>query len=263
MATEAERHHLLAPEERPSSSDGRASDTLIARKLPSKHAWSKHLRFYVLIFSLQFVTNLGFYLADLPVIRLFERKICQVHYGSTDDIAEENCKVPDIQNRLAFIFELRNAFNAMPGRISNCMVVYVLTPSLGLLLSLWYGGLVDRYGRKPIIAWNYVGETLSLAWVLLICEYLRQVPADLVVADLSDFSQVLPPFQHHQRLYGLQRDFTSSEVDTTCCCHTTILCSQIWRTRCTGKAFWFHLLLYYARRNSGRDVPVTPFASIY
>lgn len=120
MDTEPEGQQLLKPEERPNSRDGRtsniASNTFIPRKLPSKRACSKHLPFYVLIFSLQFVTNIEFYFTDLSFVRLSERKICQVHYGSTDDIAEERCKLSDIQNRLALILELMNAFNAIPGR---------------------------------------------------------------------------------------------------------------------------------------------------
>ena len=116
MATEPEAQHLLAHEERANSRDVLSSNTSIPRKLPSKRVWVKHLRFYVLIFTLQFITNFSFYLYDLPYVRLFERKICQVHYGSTDDIAEERCKLPDIQNRLAFILELMNTFNAIPSR---------------------------------------------------------------------------------------------------------------------------------------------------
>lgn len=103
-----------------------ALNTLVHCNLPSRSAWRKHLRFYVLIFSLQFVTNLGFYLSALPLVRLFEREICQHYYGSTDDIAEAMCKLPAIQDKLAYILELKDAFDALPGQKS---VVHSLQPS--------------------------------------------------------------------------------------------------------------------------------------
>lgn len=116
MATKVEHQPLLAPEpESASSRESAAVNTSTDQNLPRKNAWRQQLRFYILIFALQFITNFGFYLSDLPIVRLFERKLCQLHYDSTAEFAEASCKLPVIQNRLAFILELMNAFNAVPG----------------------------------------------------------------------------------------------------------------------------------------------------
>lgn len=119
MAIEVENQPFIVPKsESTGGKEFPALNTPIHRNLPPRSAWRKHLRFYILIFALQFVTNLGFYLSDLPLVRLFERKICQNHYGSTDDLAETMCKLPPIQDKLAYILELKNAFDALPGQIA-------------------------------------------------------------------------------------------------------------------------------------------------
>jgi MFS family permease len=39
----------------------------------------------------------------------------------------------------------------------------------GLLTSVIYGFLSDRYGRRPILILACIGEALGLIWVLLLC----------------------------------------------------------------------------------------------
>jgi hypothetical protein len=75
-----------------------------------------------ILFALVFVTNFSVYLIEIPLIRLLERSICLQHLTSspTDlktptDIDEEQCKVPVIQDKLAFVLGLRVAFDALPG----------------------------------------------------------------------------------------------------------------------------------------------------
>ncbi|MCJ1346999.1 hypothetical protein MMC31_005219 [Peltigera leucophlebia] len=116
----------------------------------SRSAWPKHLRFYVLIFSLQFVTNLGFYLSALPLVRLFEREICQHYYGSTDNIAEAMCKLPASQDKLAYILELKDAFDALPGQKS---VVHSLQPSNLLDQAFFYLYGFSHIKAPPEILW--------------------------------------------------------------------------------------------------------------
>lgn len=119
MAAEIESQPLLVPDfESAGERQFPALSTPIHYRLPTRSAWRKHLRFYILIFSLQFVTNFGFYLSDLPLVRLFERQICQGHHGSTDEIPEAMCKSPAIQDKLAYILELKNALDALPGSSS-------------------------------------------------------------------------------------------------------------------------------------------------
>lgn len=171
MSAEIESQPLLDPDfENAGERQFPALNKPIHRNLPTKKAWCKHLRFYILIFILQFITNFGFYLSDLPLVKLFERQICQGYYGSKDEIPEMKCKLSAIQDKLAYILELKNALDALPGQRSMNSACSRLRFSTGLFLSLWYGSLANKYGRKPIIAWNYFGEVLSLGWILLICE---------------------------------------------------------------------------------------------
>ncbi|KAL9098393.1 MAG: hypothetical protein Q9163_005939 [Psora crenata] len=166
MSAEIESQPLLDPDfENAGERQFPALNKPIHRNLPTKKAWRKHLRFYVLIFILQFITNFGFYLSDLPLVKLFERQICKSYYGSKDEIPEVKCKLSAIQDKLAYILELKNALDALPA----------------LFLSLWYGALANKYGRKPIIAFNYFGELFSLGWILLIYVVTE---ADRIIAPL-------------------------------------------------------------------------------
>lgn len=85
-------------------------------ELQLSSAWRKHLRFYISIFALVFTTNLGGYLSDLPLVRLFERKICRDYLGSIADENEAACKISSVQDRLAYITELKPAFDSIPGQ---------------------------------------------------------------------------------------------------------------------------------------------------
>lgn len=108
--------------------------------------------------------DIGAYLADPPMTRIFEANLCYKYYLEQDPsviedgtIPEELCKVDIVQQRLASIFGWQEMFNALPG----------------LLLAVPFGTLADRIGRKWIFAASLVGIVLSYAWTLLICKCTR------------------------------------------------------------------------------------------
>ncbi|EUC43341.1 hypothetical protein COCMIDRAFT_101075 [Bipolaris oryzae ATCC 44560] len=123
-----------------------------------------------LIFVLVAFIDIGAYLADPPMTRIFEANLCYKYYleqdpsviGGDGTIPEELCKVDIVQQRLASIFGWQEMFNALPG----------------LLLAVPFGTLADRIGRKWIFAASLVGIVLSCAWTLLIC-YLKTLPLQL------------------------------------------------------------------------------------
>ena len=123
-----------------------------------------------LICALITFIDIGAYLADPPMTRIFEANLCYKYYleqdpsviGGDGTIPEELCKVDIVQQQLASIFGWQEMFNALPG----------------LLLAVPFGTLADRVGRKWIFAASLLGIVFSYAWILLIC-YLKNLPLQL------------------------------------------------------------------------------------
>lgn len=44
--------------------------------------------------------------------------------------------------------------------------------SAGLLTALWYGSVVDRYGRRLVLTLSLSGSVLALLWLVAICKFL-------------------------------------------------------------------------------------------
>lgn len=111
------------------------------------------------IYALAILSNFVFYCTELPLLRLTENKICYSHLGVHASghflghaIGESQCKIPEIQDALAFFIGAKTAFDALPP----------------LLTSLWYGKMADRVGRRTVIALACTGELLNLLWVLFV-----------------------------------------------------------------------------------------------
>ncbi|KAK8085890.1 major facilitator superfamily transporter [Apiospora hydei] len=102
----------------------------------------------------------------VAVVRLLELGICREQYlqdngnadtllGNGDFIPEHLCKSPEIQERLAHL----------RGYLSSLEAV------VGLLLTLPYGLVVERWGERFIAGINVVGYMLSCAWLAVVCYY--------------------------------------------------------------------------------------------
>lgn len=90
-------------------------------KLSTVIGWVAQYRVYVCIFLLKFCMTFYIYIFELPLVRLVERAICQTYYKSLpsnpdwQDVDEAMCKLPVIQDKLAYIMGFRLTFNAIPG----------------------------------------------------------------------------------------------------------------------------------------------------
>lgn len=115
------------------------------------------------LFSL--VADMGGSMVDTPDVRMLEMAVCRDYYRSHNAtvigpppqsyVPEKLCKVPQIQNNLAYLRAIRSLLMTIPG----------------LLLTLPYGRLADRIGRKPVMLLGMTGQVLNYFWVLFICRH--------------------------------------------------------------------------------------------
>ncbi|KAI4945091.1 hypothetical protein J4E91_008068 [Alternaria rosae] len=134
---------------------------------PTKKPW---VLLVVLIFIIVAVVDVGSYLAEPPLTRLFEENLCLKYYREQDpsvidgdgNIPEQLCKVDVVQQRLATIFGWQEMFSAIPG----------------ILLAVPYGTWADKIGRKWIVTASLAGLDLGFIWVMVIT-YFKSLPLQL------------------------------------------------------------------------------------
>ncbi|KAK3196983.1 hypothetical protein GRF29_1536g187778 [Pseudopithomyces chartarum] len=125
------------------------------------------------LFSL--VADMGGSMVDTPDVRMLEMAVCRDYYRSHNAtvigpppqsyVPEKLCKVPQIQNNLAYLRAIRSLLMTIPG----------------LLLTLPYGRLADRIGRKPVMLLGMTGQVLNYFWVLFICYFHEILPTRAVL----------------------------------------------------------------------------------
>lgn len=128
------------------------------------------------------VTCLGIFLwvlsgtlALVPITRLAEDILCRRHYQDLEPhqfsdvlgngVDERDCKIPEVQSRMAFLF----AF------------AFMLNGVVGLLVAFPFGVLADR-ARKPVYVLGAIGQSLNVGWSLLVFYCWQTLPIELVVA---------------------------------------------------------------------------------
>ena len=127
---------------------------------PHKSTKKPWVLLVVLIFIIVAVVDVGAYLAEPPLTRLFEENLCLKYDREQDpsvidgdgSIPEQLCKVDVVQQRLATIFGWQDMFSAIPG----------------ILLAVPYGTWADKIGRKWIVTASLVGLDLAFVWVMVI-----------------------------------------------------------------------------------------------
>ncbi|KAI5855417.1 major facilitator superfamily domain-containing protein [Tricharina praecox] len=105
-----------------------------------------------------------------PRIRLLESSICRTHYG-LPSVPEAECKIPDVQRRLAYI--------------RGWQVFFEATPVMALAIP--WGALADRVGRKKVLAVNFVGCAIHIAWFALVCNPGSNIAIEWVWASALAF----------------------------------------------------------------------------
>jgi len=142
----------------------------------SSDGLSRETKIIICVLCLQFLISFAKHIIEVPTIRLFEIAICNRYYRDSQaleqsifkgkHIDERKCKIPQIQNDLAFLVGWRFAFDALPG----------------LLTALIYGRLADRIGRRIVLSLSCLGLLCSLLWMVVVCYANEVLPVKLAWA---------------------------------------------------------------------------------
>ncbi|GAD93456.1 hypothetical protein PVAR5_2066 [Paecilomyces variotii No. 5] len=154
-----------------------------------------------------FFTNFAIFLSVPPQTKIFENIICRKMYGDSalhphpgDD---DRCRGALVQSELARINGWKTTSEALPS----------------ILLSVAYGTLADRIGRKPCLQLCTLGMLLSEVWTRVVCIWSDTLPLRLVwvsgllraigggepVIDSIMCVMVMDVFEEHNRAVALLR----------------------------------------------------------
>ncbi|KAH8668752.1 major facilitator superfamily domain-containing protein [Xylariales sp. PMI_506] len=169
-----------------SSGGKRKTNKPLLRRL--RRAWSwwprlqlKQPRHIALLTCLSiFLWVLSGSMAIIPATRVAEDVFCRRFYerqqggpgGSVSavmssgdgDIPEERCKNPEIQSQMAYLFSF----------------TFTLDSLVGLLVAFPFSVLADR-ARKPIYVLGTFGQSLNVAWTLLVLYGYRTLRVELIL----------------------------------------------------------------------------------
>lgn len=117
----------------------------------------------VVCLLIYFTMGVGVFISSTSRLRLFESILCRQHYeqdpslvSEVGDIPEDLCKVAVVQSKLAGLLGWQSLFDNL----------------VGLICTLPFGELADKFGQKRILVLSFLGQTLSWIWVLIVCKWL-------------------------------------------------------------------------------------------
>ncbi|KAF6790376.1 major facilitator superfamily transporter, partial [Colletotrichum musicola] len=152
---------LLAHPPEPEPETPAASPPATAGVAATRHP--KFLRAIIVIFSICFVSEIGTSLIGTADTRLFEMAVCRDYYRERDPsvigepplsyVDEGLCKAKEIQTRLAYLRATRGLVMTLPG----------------IFLTLPYGHLSDKIGRKVVFFLTLLGQVLDMLATAAIC----------------------------------------------------------------------------------------------
>ncbi|KAI4140055.1 MAG: hypothetical protein LQ340_007931 [Diploschistes diacapsis] len=119
----------------------------------------RQLLFIVLLVFIAICIDIGASMLVAPMQRIYESIICRDYYrehdptmiGKDREVEEGLCKVPHVQLELAKLRAWLGLMESLPG----------------LVLTIPYGILADRIGRKPVALMALAGYLMDLAWLLM------------------------------------------------------------------------------------------------
>ncbi|ODH45312.1 hypothetical protein ACO22_00190 [Paracoccidioides brasiliensis] len=131
--------------------------TFASNHVPDSTASSQRklrMRLTVVLFAIVLAFETGGSMLSAPMTRIFESITCQRYYEQHDKskigkdgyIPEELCKNKEIQREVAIVKGYGELFDALSG----------------VLLSMPYGLLADKYGRKPVFCICIPGFVLNM-----------------------------------------------------------------------------------------------------
>ncbi|KAJ9244771.1 hypothetical protein DTO169E5_1592 [Paecilomyces variotii] len=130
---------------------------------------SQKLTVMIAASTLILAMDFGFYLTAAPQIKIFESIVCHNYLavigkppGTT--LTEDICKSEPVQSELALVNGWKDTSDVLPG----------------ILFSVPYGVLADRWGRKPVLLLGILGTLLGESWVRVVCLYPSVLPLRLV-----------------------------------------------------------------------------------
>lgn len=170
-------HHDGYPEDEPSEDDPSEDEPL----LPASPEVKPSIPFpptpsprpiIALLTGVTFILNFGGFIMTMPLTRVCEDIICQHYYANLSEpspprpISEALCKGDPVQSELAIVIGGKFFTTCLPS----------------LALSIPYGLLADRIGRKPVFLLSMAGSLLSELSGLAILWWWRVFPLRLIWA---------------------------------------------------------------------------------
>nr|XP_036589095.1 MFS multidrug transporter [Colletotrichum truncatum]KAF6800737.1 MFS multidrug transporter [Colletotrichum truncatum] len=154
-------------ETEPLLQDGNSLSDVSEQDIPNGHSvGSKNIRsFFLCIFALELCVKFAVTLLELPMIGLVELMVCQRYPNvGAQDIHDEACKIPIVQNKLAQIIGYKTTLDALP-----C-----------LLTVLPYGYISNFRGRRFVILLQISGRLLALCWIVIVGFFSGNPPPQLI-----------------------------------------------------------------------------------
>lgn len=127
----------------------------------------------ILITLFIFTVYFGASLAEIPSLQITEDIICRQFYENVREgrlidlhgtIGQHPCKEDEIQNELNLVITVENFLDAIPG----------------MLLTIPYGLLADRIGRKRVCGIALVGLLMKMCWDISVLWFWKTFPIRLV-----------------------------------------------------------------------------------
>ncbi|KAE8448084.1 hypothetical protein EG329_009849 [Mollisiaceae sp. DMI_Dod_QoI] len=126
-----------------------------------------------IILLVLFILSFGSYLMTVPGLRIYEDIICHHYYdriqgvghvGLEGEIDESMCKGDEVQKELSIVMAGLLVVGAIPS----------------LVMTIPYGLLADRIGRKPVFMLAIIGLVLCALWQMIVMWFWRTLPLRLL-----------------------------------------------------------------------------------
>jgi hypothetical protein len=140
-------------------------------------ARTRQLYITILIFILLILTNTSGLLQSSAQVQLFENIYCSQYYtgspSSAPPLNGSSCKIDTVQANITLLRGWKSFFDFLPGKVGipvQSLSTNTFVPCLAVILTIPYGMLADRYGRKWILVMNLTSMSIRYIWVYLVCK---------------------------------------------------------------------------------------------